>query len=108
MADGSATTRPSLAGRLYAHPYLLLVLTTLGWGGNAVASWMAVGQISPMMLTTCRWALVLAVLALTCRRQIAECLPQMRRQWRSVLAMGATGFTAFSASAMWPPTTPRR
>jgi drug/metabolite transporter (DMT)-like permease len=40
---------------------------------------------------------VLAVLALTCRRQIAESLPQVRRQWRSVLAMGATGFTAFSA-----------
>jgi len=97
MADGSATIRPSLAGRLYAHPYLLLILTTLGWGGNAVASRMAVGQISPMMLTTCRWALVLAVLALTCRRQVAESLPQLRRQWRSLLAMGATGLTAFSA-----------
>lgn len=97
MANGSATTRPSLAGQLYTHPYLLLVLTTLGWGGNAVAGRMAVGQISPMMLTAGRWGLVLAVLALTCRRQIAESLPQLRRRWRSVLAMGATGFTGFSA-----------
>jgi drug/metabolite transporter (DMT)-like permease len=96
MADGSAA-RPSLAERLYAHPYLLLVLTTLGWGGNAVASRMAVGQVSPMMLTACRWGLVLTVLALTCRRQIADNLPQIRRQWRSILAMGATGFTAFNA-----------
>jgi drug/metabolite transporter (DMT)-like permease len=96
MADGSAA-RPSLTERLYARPYLLLILTTLGWGGNAVASRMAVGQISPMMLTACRWGLVLTVMALACRRQIAANLPQVRRQWRSVLAMGATGFTAFNA-----------
>jgi drug/metabolite transporter (DMT)-like permease len=97
MADGSAAARPSLASRLYANPYLLLALATFGWGGNAVASRMAVGQISPMLMTAGRWSLVLAVLALACRRQIADSLPQLRRQWRSVLAMGATGFTAFNA-----------
>jgi drug/metabolite transporter (DMT)-like permease len=96
-AEGSQTHNASLAGRLWSQPYLLLVLTTLGWGGNAVASRMAVGQISPMLMTAGRWALVLTVLALTCRRQIAENLPLLRRQWRSVLAMGATGFTAFNA-----------
>jgi hypothetical protein len=37
------TDRTSLAQRLYHQPYLLLILTTLGWGGNAVASRMAVG-----------------------------------------------------------------
>jgi drug/metabolite transporter (DMT)-like permease len=97
MADGSAVAPPSLAGRAWSQPYLLLTLTTLGWGGNAVASRMAVGQISPMLMTAGRWALVLTVMALTCRRQIVESLPQVRRQWRSVLAMGATGFTAFNA-----------
>ena len=97
MADGSAAASPSLASRFWSQPYLLLIVAALGWGGNAVASRMAVGQITPMMLTTCRWALVLAVLVLTCRRQIFDSLPQLRRQWRSVLAMGATGLTAFNA-----------
>jgi len=96
-ADGSQARRPSLGQRLWSQPYLLLILTTLGWGGNAVASRMAVGQISPMLMTAGRWGLVLTVMALTCRRQIAESLPQVRGQWRSVLAMGATGFTAFNA-----------
>jgi drug/metabolite transporter (DMT)-like permease len=96
-ADGSQSHRQTLAGRLWSQPYLLLVLTTLGWGGNAVASRMAVGQISPMLMTAGRWALVLTVMGLTCRRQIAVSLPQVRRQWRSILAMGATGFTAFNA-----------
>lgn len=95
-ADGKSHSQ-TLAIRLWSQPYLLLILTTLGWGGNAVASRMAVGQISPMLMTAGRWALVLAVLALTCRRPIAEALPQLRRQWRPVLAMGATGFTAFNA-----------
>jgi drug/metabolite transporter (DMT)-like permease len=96
-ADGSHTPQQTLAGRLWSQPYLLLVLTTLGWGGNAVASRMAVDQVSPMLMTTARWTLVLSVLALTSRRQIAESLPLLRRQWRPVLAMGATGFTAFNA-----------
>lgn len=53
-----------------ARAYVLLVLIMLGWGSNAVASWMAVGQIAPMMLTAGRWALVLIVLDLTFRRQV--------------------------------------
>ena len=96
-ADGSKTPHQTLAGRVWSQPYLLLVLTTLGWGGNAVASRMAVGQVSPMLMTAGRWTLVLAVLALTCRKQIVESLPLLRRQWVPVLAMGATGFTAFNA-----------
>jgi drug/metabolite transporter (DMT)-like permease len=96
-ADGSQSHHSTLTVRLWSQPYLLLVLTTLGWGGNAVASRMAVGQISPMLMTAGRWALVLTIMALTCRKPIAESLPQLRRLWRSVLAMGATGFTAFNA-----------
>jgi len=39
---------------LFGNAYLLLVLTTLGWGGNAVAGRLAVGEISPLVLTTFR------------------------------------------------------
>ena len=35
--------------------YLLLLLTTLFWGGNAVAGKLAVGHVSPMLLTALRW-----------------------------------------------------
>lgn len=96
-ADGLQDQHPSLAQRLYAQPYLLLVLATAGFGGNAVAGRAAVGQISPMMLTASRWGLVMAIMLLTCRKQIAEALPTARRQWPAMLGMGATGFTFFNA-----------
>jgi len=95
-ADGSTPSR-SLAARFYDRPYLLLILTTLGWGGNAVASRMAVGQISPMMLTSARWGLVLGLLLAFRPRQVLAGLPAVRRQWLAVLLMGATGFTLFNA-----------
>jgi drug/metabolite transporter (DMT)-like permease len=97
MTPSAGASPPSLIQRLYDQPYLLLILTTLGWGGNAVASRMAVGQVSPMMLTSARWGLVLAIMLLFCRRQIALGLPQVRAQWKAVLLMGATGFTGFNA-----------
>jgi drug/metabolite transporter (DMT)-like permease len=96
-ADQSDLPRPSLFQRLYAQPYLLLVMAMLGFGGNAVAARAAVGQISPMLLTCGRWGLVLAIMLLTCRRQIAEFLPQARKRWPFLLAMGGVGFTAFNA-----------
>jgi drug/metabolite transporter (DMT)-like permease len=86
-----------LAGRLWSQPYVLLILTTLGWGANAVASRMAVGQITPMTLTSARWGLVLLLLLAGFRRQIGSALPALRRQWVAVVLMGASGFTVFNA-----------
>jgi len=79
------------------HAYLLLTLTTLMWGGNAVASKLAVGHISPMVLTSARWILVCLIL-----------LPlygkALRDHWRTISAhrvravlMGTFGFTGFNA-----------
>lgn len=96
-ADGSQTQGRALFARLYDQPYLLLILTTLGWGANSVASRMAVGQISPMTLTSARWGLVLVLLLVSFRRKIGEALPLVRRQWVAVLLMGACGFTLFNA-----------
>ena len=44
---------PGADGRLRA--YVLLTLTAMCWGGNAVFGQLAVGQVSPMMLVTLRW-----------------------------------------------------
>ena len=51
-------------GWLTDNGVLLVVLTTLFWGGNAVAGKLAVGHISPLMLTFARWTIA-AVLLLT-------------------------------------------
>lgn len=87
----------SLAQRLWGNAYLLLIATTLMWGGNAVASRLAVGHISPMSLTSLRWVFVCAVLPFLMRHQLRAHLPVLRQRWVFVVLMGTIGFTAFNA-----------
>lgn len=87
----------TLPQRLWANAYLLLSLTTLMWAGNAIASRLAVGQISPMALTSLRWVFVCAILPWVMRRQIRAHWPALRAHWRFIAVMGAMGFTAFNA-----------
>lgn len=82
---------------LFGQAYLLLVLTTLFWGGNAVASRLAVGEISPMALTCLRWSIVIVIALAIGRRDLARDWPILRTRWKLILAMGALGFTGFNA-----------
>jgi drug/metabolite transporter (DMT)-like permease len=82
---------------LYGRPFLLLILTMLMWGGNAVASRLAVGHISPMALTSLRWLGVCLVLVPLMRRQVAGALPELLPRWRYIVVMAALGFTVFNA-----------
>jgi len=84
-------------GWLFGQAYLLLALTTLFWGGNAVASRLAVGEISPMALTCLRWTIVIVISVAITRRELITEWPILRRSWRLILAMGAFGFTGFNA-----------
>jgi drug/metabolite transporter (DMT)-like permease len=81
---------------MFRNAYVLLILTTLFWGGNTIAGKLAVGHISPMILTTIRWAIAVVIL-------LAIGLPQFRRDWplvkRNLLflfALGAAGFPLFN------------
>jgi len=98
MTASPADRAPASPARgLIDRPYLLLVFTMLAWGGNAVAGRMAVGEVSPMVLTSIRWGVVLALLGILYRGRILDGWPSMRRQWKAVLAMGACGYTFFNA-----------
>ncbi|KAA3517496.1 DMT family transporter [Agrobacterium vitis] len=76
--------------------YAYLVLTTLFWGGNAVAGKLAVGHISPMMLNLGRWSLALTLLLAVSSRQIKADWPVVRRHIPLLLALGAIGYTGFN------------
>ena len=82
---------------LYGRAYVLLALTTLMWGGNAVASRLAVGHISPMALTCLRWLGVCFLLAPLMHRAVAAEAAALRPRWRYVVVMAALGFTLFNA-----------
>ena len=80
------------------HAYLLLVLTTLFWGANAVAGKLAVGHISPMLLNSMRWLVAAAVLAPLFRERIKADLPALRENAVTFLVLGGFGFTGFSVA----------
>lgn len=76
--------------------YILLMLTALFWGGNAVAGKLAVGHISPMVLTSARWLLMcLAMLAIGWPRLKAD-WQAVRNNWLLLSALGFVGFTLFT------------
>jgi drug/metabolite transporter (DMT)-like permease len=87
----------SLWHGLMRQPYLLLVLTALLWGGNAIAGRLAVGEISPMVLTCLRWVIVVAILVPTMGPQLRSHWPALAPRWPLILFMGALGFTGFNA-----------
>src|SRR5688500_3094385 len=82
--------------RAWGNAYLLMVLTTLKWAGNAVASRLAVGNISPMMLSSLRRGAVCALSPWLLRDQLRTHLPVLRAHWRLIALLGALGFTTFN------------
>ena len=84
--------------RMQRQAYLLLLLTTLFWGGNAIAGKLAVGHISPMVLTRCagRWLLAF-MLAIGWRRFSAD-WSVIRQHWLLLSALGVFGFTVFNVA----------
>lgn len=83
--------------RLYASPFLLLSLTALFWGGNAVSGQLAVGNVLPMQLVQLRWLLVGGALWLLYGAEVRAIWPQIRPRFGRLLAMALVGFTAFNA-----------
>ncbi|NIX77890.1 DMT family transporter [Microvirga terricola] len=87
----------SLRKSLFGNAYLLLILTTLFWGGNGVAGRLAVGEISPMVLVALRWVVVVAITLPLVGRQLAAAWPVLKTKRWMIAAMGTCGFTAFNA-----------
>ncbi|MEM9575004.1 MAG: DMT family transporter [Pseudomonadota bacterium] len=76
--------------------YLLLFLTTLFWGGNAVAGKLAVGHISPLVLTSLRWAIAFTILAIIGGKQFWQERHLVRPHLPLLFVYGALGFSIFN------------
>lgn len=84
-------------GESSGRAYILLIMTTLCWGGNAVFGRLAVGEITPMFLVTLRWAGAVLLMMIFAHRTVQRDWPVLRRHLPYLAAMGALGFTAFNA-----------
>lgn len=78
--------------------YLYLLLTTLFWGGNAVAGKLAVGHISPMTLTAARWAFMCAIMLAIGWPRLNSDWRLVRENWLFLWALGFFGFTVFTVA----------
>lgn len=78
--------------------YLVLIIATLCWGGNAVAGKLAVGHVSPMVLTFLRWTLAVVAITAISVPQLVRDWPVVRKRLPYFLALGAVGYTCFNAA----------
>lgn len=83
---------------MHKSAYPILLLTTLFWGGNAVAGKLAVGHVSPMLLTTARWGLAFLIICVIGWPRLKADWPKVRERAVYLLLLGAVGFTAYNAA----------
>ena len=89
--------RSQILSRAYSSAPLLLFLATLGWGSNTIASRLAVGEISPMLLIFFRWGFVVVILLSLYWRQMIDEWPIIRPRLKWLLIMGGCGLSLFNA-----------
>lgn len=77
--------------------YIFLVITGLGWAGNAVVGKFAVGHVGPMTLTVSRWAIALAIIVMLSLPQIRADWPEIKKNWLVCFVFSGLGFTVFNA-----------
>jgi drug/metabolite transporter (DMT)-like permease len=94
MAD-AAQTLPKRLGAKSSFPILALTLASLFWSGNFIVGRALRGLIDPLSLNFARWALALVLMGPFVWRDFVASMPVLRREWRLVLALGATGIAAF-------------
>jgi drug/metabolite transporter (DMT)-like permease len=76
--------------------YAILIVTTLSWGANAVAGKLAVGHVSPMLLTSARWLFSAMILFAIGRHHLKRDWRLLRSNMTLLVLLGATGFAAFN------------
>ncbi|MEO0496660.1 MAG: DMT family transporter [Pseudomonadota bacterium] len=90
------TSRRSFGNWLNDQPYLLLTLTALAWGGNAVVGRAAPGEVSPAVLTLGRWGFATLICATIFWPRLKAEWPTIRRVGWIPLALGAVGYAGFN------------
>ncbi len=97
MAIGASilSSEPKTARTAFRSPPLALALAALFWSGNFVAGRALRGHVDPVTLNFSRWLIALTLIAPFVWRSMIASLPVLRREWRLILALGATGIASF-------------
>lgn len=96
MTNSSAAPGVRAFHALMERPYLILILTTLFWGGNVVAGKLAVGHIDAHSLMILRWSGALLMVLPFAIGPLKRDWPVLRAKWWLYLFYGAVGFATFN------------
>lgn len=83
----------------FAHPYLLLVLTTLFWSGNMVVGRAIRDDVPPMSLAFWRWTIAFLLVLPLALPHLKTQWPQLRRGWKAVVGLGVIGVGGYNTLA---------
>ena len=83
--------------RFVLSPYVLLLVTTVSWAGNVVIARAIHYDIPPMSLTFWRWGVAAAAMLPFVAPRMWEHRAILRRHWRPLLVLAATGVAGFQA-----------
>lgn len=89
-------TPRSLAGALYARPYLLLTLAAVFWACNAIAGQLARGEITAMQHVLVRWTFGAGIMWPLYGHTVIKHWKTIRARWWHVIGMAVAGFSAFN------------
>ncbi len=92
---GPSTGRPGGLRALWRSPTLALTLAALFWSGNFVVGRALRAEIDPVLVTFARWLISLLLFAPFVWRELAGSFHAVVREWRLVVALGATGIALF-------------
>lgn len=76
--------------------YGLLILTTLIWAGNSVAGRIGVGHIDPILLTSLRWVIAVAVILPLSFSRLRTDWAMVKANWPLLIGAGIVGFGLFN------------
>lgn len=97
----------TMRARLVGAASLMLLTAAAIWGSNSVAGKLAVGEVSPMVLTAARWWIAAFILIPLSWRHVRRDWPRLRSRLAYLAVMGAVGYTAFNWAmyiALWSTT----
>uniref|UniRef100_A0A2A4Z4P1 EamA family transporter n=1 Tax=OCS116 cluster bacterium TaxID=2030921 RepID=A0A2A4Z4P1_9PROT len=81
---------------LYNQPYLLLILTTLFWGGNMVNSRYIANDFGPISLAFLRWGIAIIILTPFAIKYIKADWQQIKQNWLILAVMAFCGVTTYN------------
>ena len=86
----------SLKNGAFSQAYLLLILAPLIWGGNLVASKLAVGQVDPNILLLGRWFGAALILVFIASKHLKKDWVKIKPRLGILIFYGILGFAGFN------------